>query len=73
MKGSGASTVPLRPAEILAADKAMYTRKISRTRLLAITNAGARPTNATEPDKISSGNLIVELDESHVLASRSIN
>lgn len=58
---------------VVAADKAMYTRKISRKRLLAITNAGARPTNATEPDKISSGNLIVELDESHVLASRSIN
>ncbi|MBK7392192.1 MAG: diguanylate cyclase [Chloracidobacterium sp.] len=58
---------------VVAADKAMYTRKISRKRLLAITNASGRPTDAAPPDKISSGNLIVELDESHVLASRSIN
>lgn len=58
---------------VVAADKAMYTRKISRKRLAAITNATGRPTDAAPPEKISSGNLIVELDESHVLASRSIN
>ncbi len=58
---------------VVAADKAMYTRKISRKRLLAITNASGRASDTTPPDKISSGNLIVELDESHVLASCSIN
>ncbi len=58
---------------VVAADKAMYTRKISRKRLLAITNASGRSVAAAEPDKISSGNLIVELDESHILASRSVN
>ena len=59
---------------VVAADKAMYTRKISRKRLLAISNASGHPTAAApDNDKISSGNLIVELDESHVLASRSIN
>ena len=60
---------------VVAADKAMYTRKISRKRLLAISNASGRSSEAAAPDedRISSGSLIVELDESHVLASRSVN
>ncbi|MEQ1922230.1 MAG: diguanylate cyclase [Pyrinomonadaceae bacterium] len=58
---------------VVAADKAMYTRKISRKRLAAISNASGHSLSSPDHDKISSGNLIVELDESHVLASRSIN
>jgi diguanylate cyclase (GGDEF)-like protein len=70
---------------IVAADKVMYERKVSRKRLALTTNVGTayRPKSDLSADfpnihttgSPSSDNLIVELDETHVLSpsSSSIN
>ncbi|MEQ1605158.1 MAG: GTP cyclohydrolase IIa [Pyrinomonadaceae bacterium] len=70
---------------IVAADKVMYERKVSRKRFALTTNVGTvyRPKSAVSADfpnihatgSPSSDNLIVELDETHVLSpsSSSIN
>ncbi|MEO7658767.1 MAG: diguanylate cyclase [Pyrinomonadaceae bacterium] len=62
---------------IIAADKVMYDRKTSRKRFLLTHNADqfkrslARPSAIDDPSRpsMSSENLIVELDETHVLSS----
>jgi len=67
---------------IVAADKEMYQRKISRKRF-PLTNRAAEPPkpsiltdttrNANAREELLRDNLIVELDETHVLTSSSIN
>jgi diguanylate cyclase (GGDEF)-like protein/putative nucleotidyltransferase with HDIG domain len=60
---------------IIAADKVMYGRKVARKRLAG--QPKPRPDLTLPSDLISrslsSDNLIVELDESHVLATTSVN
>ena len=60
---------------IVAADKIMYERKVSRKRLAQM--AKSDPLNrerAVEiPHDLTDDSLIVELDESHVLASSAVN
>ncbi|MFM9904636.1 MAG: diguanylate cyclase [Pyrinomonadaceae bacterium] len=58
---------------VAAADKAMYTRKLSRKRLSQIANAPVHQTALATEDQILNDSFIVELDESHVLASAPIN
>ena len=71
---------------IVAADKAMYIRKTNRKRLAAITNASiAKPAVPNSqnldlhssliphPSSLSDDAFIVELDESHVLTTSSVN
>ena len=68
---------------IVKADKVMYERKVSRKRQVLTHNAGrptpARPPTLRElaereiPRDILDDNLIVELDETHVVRSTAIN
>lgn len=70
---------------IVAADKAMYDRKTIRKRPLAVSNTGKNASimgttgrarefeESLETDAILNEGFIVELDESHVLASSAVN
>jgi diguanylate cyclase (GGDEF)-like protein len=57
---------------IIAADKAMYTRKMLRKKLALTQNMGRQGSESTSADNDSSG-LIVELDERHVLVSSAVS
>lgn len=59
---------------IIAADKAMYGRKTMRKKFIPTNNLG-RPggSRATQERNDSSGSLIVELDERHVVRSEAVN
>lgn len=57
---------------IVAADKVMYDRKASRKRFALTHNVGTKPIDETAVSIVenpSIGNLIVELDERHVVSS----
>ena len=65
---------------IVAADKAMYSRKTSRKRFALTHNVGRVSPSLEKRDIIpgrmdypQNDNLIVELDESHVLSSSAVN
>ena len=64
---------------IIAADKVMYERKVNRKRMARIaqtdliTRPDGHPMSADRPDGLTDDTLIVELDESHVLASTAVN
>ncbi|MBK9214439.1 MAG: diguanylate cyclase [Chloracidobacterium sp.] len=59
---------------IIAADKAMYNRKMMRKKFtVARSIARVGETAATQGRNVSSGSLIVELDERHVVASDAVN
>lgn len=63
---------------VVAADKVMYTRKASRKKFQLTHDAMARPmprsASAAPPDNVyTNDSLIVDLDESHVLASSAVN
>jgi diguanylate cyclase (GGDEF)-like protein/putative nucleotidyltransferase with HDIG domain len=65
---------------IVAADKVMYTRKANRKKFLLTHNAMAAPMARSVAAKdrdmangFTSDTLIVELDETHVLASTAVN
>ena len=64
---------------IVAADRVMYTRKASRKKFLLTHNAMANPLSRSagskdpDGDRYSNDGLIVELDETHVLASSAVN
>ena len=65
---------------IVAADKVMYMRKASRKKFLLTHDAMAKPLpksgaskNLDAGDQFTNDSLIVELDETHVLASSALN
>ena len=65
---------------IVAADKVMYGRKANRKKFLMTHDALARPAgrsktsdNGEKRDLYSNESLIVELDETHVIASSAVN
>lgn len=65
---------------IVAADKVMYSRKANRKRFMMTHDALSRPAgrtkdskNGEKPDLFTNESLIVELDETHVIASSAIN
>ncbi|CAN5396817.1 hypothetical protein BH20ACI2_BH20ACI2_06890 [soil metagenome] len=65
---------------IVAADKVMYMRKANRKKFQLTHDAMARPLNDSNygkknkiSDSFTNDSLIVELDETHVLASSSVN
>ncbi|MBP9665507.1 MAG: diguanylate cyclase [Pyrinomonadaceae bacterium] len=59
---------------IIAADKAMYSRKTMRKKFTVTRNIGrVGESAATQGRNDSSGSLIVELDERHVVRSKAVN
>ncbi len=65
---------------IVAADKVMYSRKANRKKFLLTHDAMARPLSGSRTagdqfaeESFTNDSLIVELDESHVLASSAVN
>jgi diguanylate cyclase (GGDEF)-like protein len=58
---------------VIAADKAMYQRKMMRKKLALTRNIGGPTIDGAAENYDSAGHLIVELDERHVLVSAAVS